>query len=205
MNDGFESELIERCLNGEASAWNELFDLHYTPCVRFIFQLNPDLTREDSEEIAQEVFLSVIKNLSSFNKKCHLQTWIFKIAINKTRDFLEKRNAEKRGGGIAPMPLDHEGEDGLLHVEIPDNKNRPDKSLLIKEEYQMLITALERLNTSCKEIIQMRFFGDLSYEEIASVLNMNPKTVSSRLSKCIDRLHSIYLDLKKEKVGKNTV
>lgn len=206
MNDSAESELIRRCLKGDAQAWNELFNLHYAPCVRFIFQLSPDLSREDSEEIAQEVFLSVIKNLPSFNKKSQLQTWIFKIAINKTRDFLEKRKAAKRGSGVKPLPMEHNGEDGAAHLDIPDNRSRPDKSLLLKEEYQTLIQALDVLGDPCKTIIQMRYFGDLSYDEIASLLSMNPKTVSSRLSKCIDKLQSIFLDLlNREKIDKNTV
>jgi RNA polymerase sigma-70 factor (ECF subfamily) len=205
MNYSSESELIKDCLKGDASAWNKLFDLHYAPCVRFIFQLSPDLSREDSEEIAQEVFLSVIKNLSSFNRKSQLQTWIFKIALNKTRDFLERRKAAKRGSGINPVPLEQDSEDGTVHLDIPDNKNRPDKSLLLKEDYQILTQALDILGDPCRTIIQMRYFGDLSYEEIALILNMNPKTVSSRLSKCIDKLQTIFLDLNNEKIKKNPV
>jgi len=90
-------------------------------------------------------------------------------------------------------------------LDIPDNKNRPDKSLLLKEDYQILTQALEILGDPCKTIIQMRYFGDLSYEEIALILNMNPKTVSSRLSKCIDKLQTIFLGLNNEKIKKNPV
>jgi DNA-directed RNA polymerase specialized sigma24 family protein len=58
-----ESALLERCRRGEPDAWDELFDLHYAAAGRFIFQLSSDFTREDAEEICQEVFLSVIKSL----------------------------------------------------------------------------------------------------------------------------------------------
>ena len=51
-----EAELLARCRRGEAEAWNELFDLHYAAAGRFVFQLAPDFSREDSEEICQEVF-----------------------------------------------------------------------------------------------------------------------------------------------------
>ena len=51
--------------------------------------------------------------------------------------------------------------------------------------------ALERLGDPCREIIELRYFGDLSYEEISQSLRLNPKTVSSRLSKCLDRLEEI--------------
>lgn len=58
-----EAELLACCRRGDAAAWDELFDRHYAAAGRFVFQLSPDFTREDVEEICQEVFLSVIKNL----------------------------------------------------------------------------------------------------------------------------------------------
>jgi RNA polymerase sigma-70 factor (ECF subfamily) len=94
-----EAELLARCRRGDAGAWDELFDLHYAASGRFVFQLAPDFSREDCEEICQETFLSVIKNLDSFQGESRFQTWLFRIAANKARDFREKRIASKRGGG----------------------------------------------------------------------------------------------------------
>jgi len=51
--------------------------------------------------------------------------------------------------------------------------------------------ALDRVGEPCREIIELRYFGDLSYEELSATLQLNPKTVSSRLSKCLDRLEAI--------------
>src|SRR5216117_744049 len=115
MNPSAEAELIARCRRGEASAWDELFDQHYAAAGRFVFQLAPDFTREDVEEICQETFLSVIKNLSSFNGKSQLQTWLFRIAANKARDYRERQRAAKRGGGRTPVSLQVEDlENGLI-------------------------------------------------------------------------------------------
>ena len=61
-----ETQLLARCRQGEAAAWDELFDRHYAAAGRFVFQLASDFTREDVEEICQEVFLSVIRNLNAF-------------------------------------------------------------------------------------------------------------------------------------------
>src|SRR5438552_16302419 len=101
MNSSSESEaeLLARCRRGEAAAWDELFDRHYGASGRFIFQLGHDFTREDAEEICQEVFLSVIKNLDSFHGGSQFQTWLFRIAANKARDYRERQRAAKRGGG----------------------------------------------------------------------------------------------------------
>src|SRR5271163_3867393 len=103
-----ESELLARCRRGDANGWDELFDLHYEAAGRFVFQLSPDFTREDAEEICQEVFLSVIKNLDSFQGESRFQTWLFRIAANKARDFHEKRTAAKRGGGQPAVSLQAE-------------------------------------------------------------------------------------------------
>src|ERR1035437_11106337 len=101
-----EGVLVARCQQRDATAWDNLFDAHYAAAGRFIFQLSSDFTIEDAEEICQEVFLSVIKNLNAFNGESQFQTWLFRIATNKARDFREKRIAAKRGGGQPNISLD---------------------------------------------------------------------------------------------------
>jgi RNA polymerase sigma-70 factor (ECF subfamily) len=186
-----EAELIQRCLRGDQQAWAELFDLHYAPAARFIFQLSPELSQEDVEEICQEVFLSVVKNLGSFNAKSRLQTWIYRIAVNKTRDYIEKQRAAKRGGGATPVSLQAEDPETGLQLDPPAQTQSPDQLLISSEKFELLQTALEQLGNPCREIIELRYFGDLGYDEIARALNLNPKTVSSRLSKCLDKLEQI--------------
>ena len=61
-----ERALIERCLHGEEAAWDALFQQHYAAVGRCIFQLSPSFNHVDMEEICQETFLSVIKNLGNF-------------------------------------------------------------------------------------------------------------------------------------------
>src|SRR5882762_3779174 len=110
-----EAVLLERCRRGEAAAWDELFDLHYAAAGRFIFQLDPNVTSEDAEDIYQDVFLTVIKSLNSFQGGCQFQTWLFRIALNRTRDFRARRHAVKRGSGQVPLSLQApEPETGLL-------------------------------------------------------------------------------------------
>lgn len=190
-----EAKLLARCRKGEAAAWDELFDLHYAAAGRFIFQLDPHVTREDAEEICQEVFLTVIKNLSSFQAGCQFQTWLFRIAVNKTRDFRDRRHAAKRGGGQSPLSLQApEPETGLV-LDPPATTPAPDAQLLGAEQAALVHQALDQLGEPCREIIELRYFGDLSYEEISQTLDLNPKTVSSRLSKCLDRLEEITRDI----------
>lgn len=185
-----ETELIDRCLKGDKGAWDALFDEHYAATGRFIFQLSASLSREDADEICQEVFLSVIQNIGSFRRTSQFRTWLFRIATNKTRDFIEKQQAAKRGGGATPLPLHVETESGTM-IDPPDCLPAPDAALLGQEQLLMVRESLDRLGGPCREIIELRYFGDLSYEEISSELDLNAKTVSSRLSKCLDQLEKI--------------
>jgi RNA polymerase sigma-70 factor (ECF subfamily) len=186
-----EAELLARCRRGEAEAWDELFDLHYAAAGRFIFQLGNDFTREDAEEICQETFLSVIEHLDSFGGQSQFQTWLFRIAANKARDFRERRLAAKRGGGQVPLSLQAEDPETGLTLDPPNTEPPPDVLLLNAEQGALVHEALTRLGEPCREIIELRYFGDLSYEEISRALDLNLKTVSSRLSKCLDRLEEI--------------
>lgn len=188
---GSEAEMLARCRRGDPGAWDELFDAHYAAAGRFIFQLAPDFTHEDAEEICQEVFLSVIRNLDSFHGESQFQTWLFRIATNKARDFRERRNAAKRGGGRAPVSLQAEDAESGLTLDPPANLPGPDDLLISTENADLLRASLDQLGEPCREIIELRYFGDLSYDELSNTLKLNPKTVSSRLSKCLDRLEEL--------------
>ena len=186
-----ETELVARCLRGEADAWDILFDQHYAATGRFVFQLGYDFTREDVEEIVQESFLSVVKNLRSFQGNSALQTWVFRIAANKARDYRQHQHAAKRGGGQATVPLHADDSEDVFTVDPPSPAPGPDLALLNAEKCLVVGQALEQLGGPCQEIIELRYFADLSYEEIAAALELNPKTVSSRLSKCLDKLEVV--------------
>jgi RNA polymerase sigma factor (sigma-70 family) len=69
------------------------------------------------------------------------------------------------------------------------------------EQADLVHVALEQVGQPCREIIELRYFGDLGYDEISDALQLNPKTVSSRLSKCLDKLEEV---VKKTFVGENS-
>lgn len=191
MSNSAEAELLARCRRGEPRAWDELFDWHYSAAGRFIFQLAPDFTREDVEEICQETFLSVIRNLDSFDGRSQFQTWLFRIAANKARDYRDRQMAAKRGGGAVPISLEAEDPVTGLTIDPPSTSPPPDGALIRTEWMRIIRASLDQVGEPCREVIELRYFGDLTYEEIGVALGLNVKTVSSRLSKCLDRLEEI--------------
>src|SRR5438876_7432799 len=186
-----EAQLLARCRRGDPNAWDDLFDRHYAAAGRFVFQLGSDFTREDVEEICQETFLSVIKSIDSFVGKSQFQTWLFRIAANKARDYRERQRAAKRGGGQTPISLQAEDPQNGLTLDPPSHTPGPDATMMSAERMLLLRESLDQLGEPCREILELRYFGDLSYEEISNALQLNVKTVSSRLSKCLDRLEEI--------------
>ena len=83
-----------------------------------------------------------------------------------------------------------DSESGLT-LDPPSSDPGPDATLMNAEKMALIRAALDHLGDPCREILELRYFGDLSYEDLAETLDLNPKTVSSRLSKCLDRLETI--------------
>ncbi|MGB0578796.1 MAG: RNA polymerase sigma factor [Limisphaerales bacterium] len=189
--DKTEQKMIEQCRRGNPEAWDQLFDRHYSAVGRYVFQLAPDFQRSDVEEICQETFVSVIRNLEKFNGACQLQTWIFKIAGNKSRDYREKLKAAKRGGGMKPLSIDEPDPETGRKIDPAAGARSPDQAMMTMENAALVGHGLEELQENCREVIDLRYFGDCSYKEISKILNLNEKTVSSRLSKCLDKLEEI--------------
>ncbi len=196
--DSPEAGLIARCRAGDPGAWDELFDREYDPVGRFVFQFSPELTPEDVEDICQEVFLSAVRNLASFQGKSAIQTWLFRIAVNRTRDFLEKRAAAKRGGRRAPLSLNEPDPRTGLTLDLPSGARGPDQELVASEQGAWLRAALDRLGDPCREVIELRFFAELSYEEIARAFGITVKAAGSRLHKCLGRLGDLVKAARRE-------
>ncbi len=190
-----EVDLIDACRRGDSEAWDALFDKYYGVVARFVFQLSAEFSHEDTEEICQETFLSVVRSLKSFQAKSAFQTWLLRIAANKAMDYRQKTKAAKRGGNAIHVSLDGARDSDDPPIDPPSSRPGPDTLLLNTETCLLVRQSLDRLGETCREIIELRYYGDLSYDEIAAELRLNPKTVSSRLSKCLDQLGVIAKEI----------
>lgn len=186
-----EKELMARCRRGEPEAWDALFDQFYPMAAKFVWQLSSSFQAEDVEEICQDSFLAVIRNLEHFHAQSSFRTWLYRIAANKARDHIDKLHAAKRGGGQVIFSLDAGGLEDGPKFDPPAPALPPDFALMNEERMALVREALDQLGDPCREVIELRYFGDLSYEEISHELKLNAKTVSSRLSKCLDKLEGI--------------
>ncbi|MEG1365487.1 MAG: RNA polymerase sigma factor, partial [Cetobacterium sp.] len=118
---------------------------------------------EDAEDIAQEVFISVYKNLKSFRKDSNLYTWIYRIAINKTYDFFRKRK------------LNMELNDEILNLESYTDVHGP---ILLEEN-------LKKLSFQEREIVVLKDIYGYKLREIADMKDLNLSTIKTIYYKAI--------------------
>src|SRR6185312_11757049 len=131
--DPSDAALIEKCRTGDRDAWDSLFDKYYPIAARFVFQLSGDFSHEDTEEICQEAFLAVVRNLSLFQGRSSFQTWLLRIAANKAMDYREKTRAAKRGGNAVHISIDERRTDGEPPIDPASGNPGPDVLLQIAE------------------------------------------------------------------------
>jgi RNA polymerase sigma-70 factor (ECF subfamily) len=169
-----DSTLVERCLAGNAEAWEDLVRQHtrrvYGICYRF--------TGRDSEaqDLTQDVFLRVFRALGSFraSEGC-FTTWLTRLTRNLLIDHYRRTRNQRITDSIEEqLPRVEQGAVALA---------RPDSQLAGREASEMLQSALGRLSPELRETIILRDLQDMEYREIASVLEIPEGTVKSRLNR----------------------
>lgn len=194
MEQGFNNDYIERCRLGEPEAWAVLYKHYWGILLRFIYCFDPTITVEDAKEITQEVFIRAIANIQTFRGQCPIQNWLYRIATNLTLDWLERKKAQKRGSGKPDLSLDSVIVEDDGQLSLPLTKD-PSLQAQQKEYTSLLLQALKTLPPACQRIIRLHYFEGLTYEQIGRILELNPKTVSSRLSRCIKQLKKQFDDI----------
>ncbi len=169
-----ETHLVEQCLAGEQSAWEELIQTYsrrvYAICYRFT---NSD---NESQDLTQEVFLRVFKTLGSFRsgEGC-FAVWLTRLTRNLLVDHYRRTKRDRLTDGI---------EDKLSVLEERNAQgSRTDGLLAGREAGELLQSALQKLSPELREAVILRDLQELEYREIATVLNVPEGTVKSRLNR----------------------
>jgi RNA polymerase sigma-70 factor, ECF subfamily len=172
-----DEELVRRFNNGDREAFSDLVrrfqDRIYSLCLRWMHE--PAI----AEEVAQDVFIAVFKSLHGFRGEAKFSTWIFRVATNhcKNRRIYQQRRQKDRH-----EPLEGRGTDDDAPVrQHADEGPGTDRRIQRSEAERLLHQALEKLDENHRTILLLRDVEDLSYEEIADILDLPRGTVKSRL------------------------
>ena len=162
MSGSDDLKLVEQCLGGDGTAFETLVDRYQK--VVFNVALRMVGSAEDARDIAQSVFLKVYENLGNFNPRYKFFSWMYRIAVNEAINYLHaKQNKVDLDESIA---ADGKPVDELLQDD---------------QMVQRLERALMLMKFEYRTVLILRHFQDLSYREIADVLDIPEKTVKSRL------------------------
>jgi RNA polymerase sigma-70 factor (ECF subfamily) len=177
-----ERELVSRCNRGDEAAWTLLYRTYRERVYRITHWRRWGFAREEAEDVMQEVFLALVNSLRSFDFRSSLETYISQIATNRCISALRKQTAVRAGGQTSHRPLEE------IEPVVGGAADRPDRELLQREQRDIALKGLGMLSLACQSILRFRFVDGLSYQEIATLLEIEEGTVASRLSRCLGEL-----------------
>jgi RNA polymerase sigma-70 factor (ECF subfamily) len=177
-----EEQFLERLKAGDAPAYNRLVEERHGDIYALLYRLTED--PEEARDLTQETFLQAFRHLASFRGDADLRTWLYRIAVNQARNrwrWWKRRRRDRTISLDAPVSddLDAPRSAGLADDEGLD----PERQTLAREREQALHAALRSLSRPYREVIVLRDIEGLSYEEVASTLDLNVGTVKSRLNR----------------------
>ncbi len=165
--------LVARILGGDRDRFAELVSRYEKRVINYVYRITHRY--EDAHDLTQEIFVKVFLALDRYDPKYQFSTWVFRIAQNSAIDALRKKS-------IAEVPLVRPGdEEQGKEREFADDGVSPYRALKNKQLAAAIDRAVRRLPADYRELIQLRHFAELSYEEIASMKKLPLGTVKNKL------------------------
>lgn len=157
-----DKDLVRRCLAGDPKAFEMILERYQKQVFNVALRILSD--RDDAADVTQATFLKAYEKLNSYNERYKFFSWLYRIAVNASLNFLE-----------------HKKRSDPLGDEEPAEGNRLEEDIDQAERVEKLEDAMYGLPVDYRVVIVLRHFHDLSYEDIATILEIPEKTVKSRL------------------------
>lgn len=172
--------MLERVRAGEQSAFRELFEMYsglvFNVCLRMLS------SREDAEDVAQDVFFAAYKFLKKFRTESKLSTWLYRIAVNLSLNFQRRKRINK---WFSLDFLQENKPDKVPHSQI----GNPLEDLESAERERIVQNAINSLSENQRVAIILHRYQNLSYDEIAGVMKCSVSSVESYLFRAKQNLH----------------
>ncbi len=170
-----DEELVRTVLAGDRERYAELVERYQGRLVNYLHRLVRQT--DDAHDLAQEVFVRVYQALDRFDPQYRFSTWLFRVAQNAAIDQIRRR----RFRTVSIGPADESREDGGYAVDVEDHTPGALAGLEARERDAEVRAAIESLPWEYRELIVMRHYGELAYEEIAESKGMPLGTVKNKL------------------------
>ena len=169
----YDLKVIDRALHGDSRAYTELLNRYRDSVYYVILRMvnNPS----DAEDLTIEAFGKAFHNLAKYVPSHAFSTWLFRIATNNCIDFMRRKSQ-------SPRPFDQdEGEEDEVEATVASDMIAPDELMINRETAASLNRIVKTLKPRYRRLIELRYFEEYSYEEIAKELSLPIGTVKARL------------------------
>jgi len=179
-----DTELVKLVLAGDTELYAVLVNRYRTRVSRYVERFTHDI--EDARDVTQDVFIKVYGALDSFDPRFKFSTWLFRIAGNAAIDHLRRRR-------VRLLPLERPAwENGEARAgDPPETRPNPHEELTRRRLREALSVAIDRLPDDYRELISLRHYGEMPYEEIAELKGMPLGTVKNKLFRARQALRDL--------------
>ena len=171
MFEKTDEQLIAKALKGNKQAWLNLLKRYEKQIYNYGMRMTGK--NEDALDLMQEVFISVFRNLSTFRNEGSFKSWMFRIAHFRCIEFYRRKKPMQ---GLDDTP------------EIESEESSVADSIHTDQENKQLISAMQRLPLAQKSVVELKFFGQFTFDEIAEQTGISANTAKSRLYGALDKL-----------------
>lgn len=176
-------ELVKRAKANDPKAYEILLQ-KYRKSVYYML-LKMVNNADDADDLTQEAFAKAFNSLQKFDSKYAFSTWLFRIATNNCIDFIRKKRIQ-----TVSIDTSYENDEGdNMTFDIKDTNLSPDDLMLKKQRKEYLKKAVARLPAKYKRLVELRYFQELSYDEVATELELPLGTVKAQLFRARELLH----------------
>lgn len=176
--------LVEKALQGNQKAYADLLD-RYRDTIYFML-LKMVHNKNDAEDLTIEAFGKAFKNLEQYTSDFAFSTWLFRIASNNCIDFLRKRRAI-----TVSIDENFDVEENEFSYNIESKELNPEEGFIKSQDSKYLEEIVKKLKPRYRELVELRYFKEYAYEEIATKMNLPLGTVKAQLFRARELLFNI--------------
>lgn len=179
-------KLIKRALDqGDTTAYNELMKLYRDPLYFMLLEKVGD--KELAKDLTIEALGKAFKKLHMYTPNYTFSTWLFTVARNNCIDYLRKNKIKTTS--IDQFTIDNDGKKNK--IDIQSDELNPEGILIRKQKIAILRQVVDKLKPKYRELVKLRYFKEMSYEEISTLLQVPIGTVKAQLYRSREQLFQI--------------
>ncbi|TNE55593.1 MAG: sigma-70 family RNA polymerase sigma factor [Bacteroidetes bacterium] len=181
----YDLKLVEEARQGSQAAYAELME-RYRESIYFMM-LKMVKNNDDADDLTIEAFGKAFSRLDQYSPSFAFSTWLFKIASNNCIDFMRKKRVK-----VTSMDSGFTSETGeVIYIDAKSHGKNPEEAVIQSQKVKLMRDLVEQLKPRYRELVELRYFEELSYEEIAETLNLPLGTVKAQLFRARDFLANL--------------